>query len=432
MHERPPSPLVLDDKKHVWHPYSSTHSDLPVFPVKSASGVHLTLENGKQLIDGMSSWWCAIHGYNVPELNNAVKRQLEAMAHVMFGGLTHEPAVTLCKKLVEITPEKLETVFLVDSGSVSVEVAMKMAIQYWQARKFKHKQKFISLKNGYHGDTLGAMSVCDPVTGMHTLFSDILAKNYFIASPECDFNEPCKIEHLDELRSVLAKHHKNIAALILEPVVQGTGGMKFYSSDYLKQAKILCEKHDVLLIADEIATGFGRSGKMFACEHAGISPDIMCVGKSLTGGYLTLAATLCTKQISDTISNNQPNVFMHGPTFMGNPLACAVAIENIRLLQSSPWQINIKKIEQQLTKELELCKTLDCVKDVRILGAIGVVELKQAVNMSKIQQAFVDQGVWIRPFGKLIYLMPPYIINERQLNTLTQAIYTVLKNGQHL
>jgi len=426
------STLLDDDKNHVWHPYSSTHSELPVFPVKSAKGVHLTLEDGRQLVDGMSSWWCAIHGYNVPELNAALTRQLDDMAHVMFGGLTHAPAVSLCKKLVEITPEKLETVFLVDSGSVAVEVAMKMAIQFWQARKLCSKQKFVSLKGGYHGDTFGAMSVCDPVTGMHALFSDILAKNYFISSPECLFGEPCKTEHLDELRSTLALHHSDIAALILEPVVQGAGGMKFYSADYLKQAKKICEEHDVLLICDEIATGFGRSGKMFACEHAGISPDIMCIGKSLTGGYLTLAATLCTKHISDTISNNPPHLFMHGPTFMGNPLACAVAIENIRLLQASAWQQNIQQIEQQLNQELEPCKKLDCVEDVRVLGAIGVVELKQTVNMSKIQQTFVDQGVWIRPFGKLIYLMPPYIINKTQLNTLTQAIYTVLNDGQHL
>ena len=432
MHERPTSPLVLDDKKHVWHPYSSTYPALPAYPVKSANGVYLTLEDGRQLIDGMSSWWCAIHGYNVPELNDAIKNQLNDMAHVMFGGLTHAPAVTLCKKLVEITPQKLETVFLVDSGSVSVEVAMKMAIQYWQARQLPRKQKFLSLRSGYHGDTLGAMSVCDPVTGMHTLFSAILAKNYFISSPECVFGEPCETGHLDELKNVLIQHSSEIAALILEPVVQGAGGMKFYSADYLKQAKKLCEKHSVLLIADEIATGFGRSGKMFACEHADISPDIMCVGKSLTGGYLTLAATLCTKEISDTISNNPPHIFMHGPTFMGNPLACTVAIESIRLLQTSPWQQNIKKIEQQLIKELEVCKKLECVENVRVLGAIGVVELKQAVNMSKIQQAFVDQGVWIRPFGKLIYLMPPYIINKSELNTLTQAIYTVLNKGQHL
>ena len=426
------SSLLNDDKKYVWHPYSSTHSDIPVFAVLSANGVYLTLEDGRQLIDGMSSWWCAIHGYNVPELNDAIKQQLESMAHVMFGGLTHAPAVKLCKKLVEITPAKLETVFLCDSGSVSVEVAMKMAIQYWQAQKQSNKphtgkQKFISLRKGYHGDTLGAMSVCDPVTGMHALFTDVLAKNFFIPSPECAFGQPCQAKDLFALKTLLEQHNASIAALILEPVVQGAGGMKFYSADYLKQAKTLCEEYDVLLIADEIATGFGRSGKLFACEHANISPDIMCLGKSLTGGYMTLAATLCTKEISNVISNNPPHVFMHGPTFMANPLACSVALENIRLLQASPWQKNIKAIEKQLISGLQPCKKLDAVHDVRVLGAIGVVELKQAVDMPKIQQDFVDAGVWIRPFGKLIYLMPPYIIQENELKLLCNAIFNVLK-----
>ncbi|MFV9615566.1 MAG: adenosylmethionine--8-amino-7-oxononanoate transaminase [Gammaproteobacteria bacterium] len=426
--------MLNDDKKHVWHPYSSTHSDSPIFAVKSANGVYITLEDGKQLIDGMSSWWCAIHGYNVPELNHAIKQQLDSMAHVMFGGLTHAPAVKLCTKLVEITPEKLETVFLSDSGSVSVEVAMKMAIQYWQARQHTsqpqaNKQKFISLRNGYHGDTLGAMSVCDPVTGMHALFKDILAKNFFIASPECAFGQPCQPQDLFDLKNILEQHHESIAALILEPVVQGAGGMKFYSAAYLKQAKSLCEEYDVLLIADEIATGFGRSGKLFACEHADISPDIMCIGKSLTGGYMTLAATLCTKEISDTISNNPPHVFMHGPTFMANPLACSVALESIRLLQNSPWQENIKAIEKRLISGLQPCKKLAAVNEVRVLGAIGVVELKQAVDMSIMQQAFVDAGVWIRPFGKLIYLMPPYIIQENELDLLCNAIFDVLNTS---
>ena len=426
------NPSILDDdKNHVWHPYSSTHSAIPVFPVKSADGVYLTLEDETRLIDGMSSWWCAIHGYNVPELNNAIKQQLDKMAHVMFGGLTHAPAVQLCKKLVEITPEKLKTVFLADSGSVSVEIAMKMAIQYWQAKQQPKKQNFVSLKNGYHGDTLGAMSVCDPVTGMHTLFSDILAKNFFAPSPECAFGEPCQPEHIAELRKIVETHHESIAALILEPIVQGAGGMKFYSADYLNQAKTLCEEHNVLLIADEIATGFGRSGKLFACEHAGISPDIMCLGKSLTGGYMTLAATLCTKEISDVISNNPPYVFMHGPTFMGNPLACAVALESIRLLQASDWQQQVLQIEHLLIKELEPCKGFAEVADVRVLGAIGVVELKHDVNMEKIQQAFVDAGVWIRPFGKLIYLMPPYIINKHEVNKLTNVIINVLNHGKH-
>jgi adenosylmethionine-8-amino-7-oxononanoate aminotransferase len=424
------SSLLNDDKKHVWHPYSSTHSDIPVFAVESANGVYLTLEDGRQLIDGMSSWWCAIHGYNVPELNDALKQQLDSMAHIMFGGLTHAPAVRLCKKLVEITPAKLETVFLCDSGSVSVEVAMKMAIQYWQAKQQTAKQKFISLRNGYHGDTLGAMSVCDPVTGMHTIFTDILAKNFFIPSPECAFGQACQTKDLFHLKTTLEQHNESIAALILEPVVQGAGGMKFYSADYLKQAKSLCEEYDVLLIADEIATGFGRSGKLFACEHANISPDIMCIGKSLTGGYMTLAATLCTKNISNVISNNPPHVFMHGPTFMANPLACSVALENIRLLQASPWQKNIKNIEKRLIRGLQPCEKLGAVNEVRVLGAIGVVELKHPVVMSKIQQAFVDAGVWIRPFGKLIYLMPPYVIRENELDLLCNAIFNVLNHGK--
>ena len=424
--------LLADDQNYVWHPYSPAPSNIPALPVKSASGVYLTLEDGRQLIDGMSSWWCAIHGYNVPELNNAITQQLEKMAHVMFGGLTHAPAVQLCKKLVEITPDKLETVFLTDSGSISVEVAMKMAVQYWQAKQLPQKQKFVSLKNGYHGDTIGAMSVCDPVTGMHSLFTDILSKNYFVSSPQCKFNSPYSKNDVAELEVLFTQHHNEIAAFILEPVVQGAGGMKFYSADYLKQAKALCEQYNILLITDEIATGFGRTGKLFACEHANISPDILCLGKSLTGGYLTLAATLCTKEISRTISNNPPHVFMHGPTFMGNPLACAVALENIRLLQATNWQKNIQKIEKILRENLSLCRQIEDVNDVRVLGGIGVVELKQNVNMKKIQQAFVDAGVWVRPFGKLIYLMPPYIIEEHELKQLTKVIYDVLINGKHL
>lgn len=426
------SSLLNDDKRYTWHPYSSTNSDVPVFAVKSASGTRLTLTDGRQLIDGMSSWWCAIHGYNVPELNQAIKQQLDDMAHVMFGGLTHKPAVELCKKLVEITPDKLETVFLADSGSVSVEIAMKMAVQYWQAKQLNSKQKFVSLRNGYHGDTLGAMSVCDPVTGMHTLFTGMLAKNYFAPSPSCVFGKPCQQEDVADLKAILESHHKSIAALILEPIVQGAGGMKFYSADYLKQARSLCEQYDVLLISDEIATGFGRSGKLFGCEHADISPDIMCIGKSLTGGYMTLAATLCTKEVSDTISNNPPYTFMHGPTFMGNPLACSVALESIRLLQASDWQQKVKTIERLLTEGLLPCNKIDDVVDVRVLGAIGVVELTQPVNMSKIQQAFVDAGVWIRPFGKLIYLMPPYTISASDIDILCNAIIKVLNHGKHL
>jgi adenosylmethionine---8-amino-7-oxononanoate aminotransferase len=424
--------LLDDDKKHIWHPYSAINSEVPVYAVKSASGTRLTLEDGRQLIDGMSSWWCAIHGYNVPELNQAIRQQLKDMAHVMFGGLTHKPAVELCKKLVKITPGNLDTVFLADSGSVSVEIAMKMAVQYWQAKKLTKKQKFVSLRNGYHGDTMGAMSVCDPVTGMHTLFTEILAKNHFAPSPACKFGEPCREEDIAELKSILDSQHATIAALILEPVVQGAGGMKFYSADYLKQARSLCEQYDVLLIADEIATGFGRSGKLFACEHADISPDIMCIGKSLTGGYMSLAATLCTREISETISSNPPYAFMHGPTFMGNPLACSVALESIRLLLSSDWQQKVKNIEKQLIDSLSPCKKIDGVTDVRVLGAIGVIELEQPVNMSKIQQAFVDAGVWLRPFGKLVYLMPPYTIETSEIKILCNAVIDILNDGKHL
>jgi len=423
--------LKAEDRQYIWHPYSAINADLPIFAVHSAHDVYLKLEDGRELIDGMSSWWCAIHGYNVKTLDDAISKQLKNMAHVMFGGLTHEPAIKLGKKLVEITPAGLDTVFLADSGSVSVEIAMKMAVQYWQASERPSKQKFVSLKNGYHGDTIGAMSVCDPVTGMHTLFRDILAENYFAPSPACPFDTPCSEEDTTELEAILEQHHDNIAALILEPVVQGAGGMKFYSPDYVRKAKNLCERFDVLLIADEIATGFGRSGRLFACEHADISPDIMCVGKSLTGGYMTLAATLCTRKISESISNNPPHVFMHGPTFMGNPLACSVANASIELLLSSPWQQRVSSIETQLKAGLAPCIKLEDVADVRVLGAIGVVELKRAVNMSQILQAFVDAGVWIRPFGKLVYLMPPYIINNEDLATLTKAIFDVINDGKH-
>jgi adenosylmethionine---8-amino-7-oxononanoate aminotransferase len=420
------------DQDHVWHPYSGMSTDMPVFPVASAEGVRLKLADGRELIDGMSSWWCAIHGYNHPVLNQAVQEQLKDMSHVMFGGLTHQPAVELAAKLVEITPDTLQSVFFSDSGSVSVEVAMKMAIQYWQAKgrngEYRSKQKFVSLRQGYHGDTLGAMSVCDPETGMHSLFSEALTKQYFVEAPKCLFGEGCSDGDLVQLKQVLESENENIAALIMEPVVQATGGMRFYSAEYLQQAKILCEENDVLLILDEIATGFGRSGKLFACEHAEIAPDIMCVGKSLTGGYLTLAATLTNREISQTISQHAPGVFMHGPTFMANPLACKVALASIKLLLESSWQEKIKDIEQGLTSGLMPCMQLGHVKEVRVLGAIGVVEMKQAVDMKSIQPQFVEQGIWVRPFGKLIYLMPPYIMNEKDLATLTAGVVKVISN----
>jgi adenosylmethionine---8-amino-7-oxononanoate aminotransferase len=417
---------ISHDTDYVWHPYSAMGSELPVFPVQSAQGVRIKLQDGRQLIDGMSSWWCAVHGYNHPRLNRAIQDQLQSMAHVMFGGLTHEPAATLAKKLVDLTPQPLQTVFFSDSGSVAVEVAMKMAIQYWHAKGQKTKQRFLSLRSGYHGDTFDAMSVCDPVTGMHTLYSEILTQQHFVPQPEARFGEPCDESELDAMRETLQKHQQGIAAVILEPIVQGAGGMWFYSAQYLAAVRRLCDEFDVLLIADEIATGFGRSGKLFACEHADISPDIMCVGKALTGGYMTLAATLTTQKVSDAISNNDPGVFMHGPTFMANPLACAVANASIDLLLTSQWKDKVKALQQGLSNGLQQCNELSTVKEVRVLGAIGVVEMHKPVDMKTIQPAFVKQGVWVRPFGRLVYLMPPYIMPDKELTQLTDAVYRVL------
>ena len=414
------------DSKHVWHPYSAMDSELPVYPVESAQGVRIKLTDGRELIDGMSSWWCAIHGYNHPVMNAALSKQLDNMSHVMFGGLTHEPAVRLAEKLVEITPEPLQTVFFADSGSVSVEVALKMAIQYWHAKGKTKKQHFLTVRYGYHGDTFGAMSVTDPENGMHSLFADALVRQYFIDAPECKFGEACSDEDVAPLEHTLADNNKNIAAVILEPIVQGAGGMRFYSADYLKHVRALCDKHKVLLILDEIATGFGRTGKLFACEHAGISPDIMCIGKSLTGGYMTLAATLTTEKVSRTISKGEPGVFMHGPTFMANPLACTAANTSLQLLLESGWQERIHLIEHGLREGLEPCQQLNAVADVRVIGAIGVVEFIEPVDMKTIQPMFVDAGVWVRPFGKLVYLMPPFIISMKELETLTTAVLKVL------
>ncbi|HEC05888.1 MAG TPA: adenosylmethionine--8-amino-7-oxononanoate transaminase [Thiolapillus brandeum] len=413
------------DAEYVWHPYSSFDSGNPVFPVTSAQGVRIRLADGRELIDGMSSWWCAIHGYNHPVLNAAIETQLQDMAHVMFGGLTHAPAVTLARKLVELTPAGLEKVFFADSGSVAVEVALKMAIQYWHARG-ESRQRFLSLRSGYHGDTFGAMSVCDPVTGMHGLFSSALASQLFAPAPEPAFGQPCTEEHLRPLRKLLEEQGREIAAVILEPIVQGAGGMRFYSADYLRRVRQLCDEHGVLLIADEIATGFGRTGKLFACEWAGISPDILCLGKSLTGGYLTLSATLTTEHIAGTISSNPPGVFMHGPTFMANPLACSVANASIDLLLKSPWQARIETIRDGLETGLAPCRELPGVSEVRVLGAIGVVELHQAVDMRAIQPAFVEAGVWVRPFGKLVYLMPAYVMETQDLRELCAATVNVV------
>ncbi|MDG2018647.1 MAG: adenosylmethionine--8-amino-7-oxononanoate transaminase [Porticoccaceae bacterium] len=420
------SEISQKDQQFVWHPYSSLTHPIPAYEVVSAKGVYLQLADGTQLIDGMSSWWCAIHGYNHPELNAAAKDQIDRMSHVMFGGITHEPAVTLCETLVDITPTGLNKVFLSDSGSVSVEVAIKMAFQYWISQGHSNKNKLLSLKGGYHGDTFAAMSVCDPTNGMHHIFDQVLPQHYFAPKPKVGFDQDCNDSDIAEFRAILQTNHQQIAAVILEPIVQGTGGMNFYSPDYLKQVRALCTQHNVLLIADEIATGFGRTGKLFACEWANISPDIMCLGKSLTGGYMTLAATLCTDEVSNGICDGEAGCFMHGPTFMGNPLACSVANASIDQLLGDNWQANIDRIASTLKTQIKPFTHLDNVADTRVLGAIGVIEMKEPVNLAEIQRKFVEQGIWVRPFGKLVYVMPPFIISDEQLEALMRGIYSVL------
>jgi len=420
------------DKQHIWHPYTSIGDPLPVYGVTHTDKNKLYLDDGTELIDGMASWWSAIHGYNHPKIVSAIQEQAQTMCHVMFGGITHAPAVELCKKLVELSPEPLQKVFLADSGSVSVEVAIKMALQYWLSKGETNKTKLMTAKKGYHGDTFAAMSVCDPVNSMHSMYQGFLPEHIFVEAPKAGFYDNENEAELAALEQAFEQHSNEVAAFIIEPIVQNAGGMNFYHPSYLKKLKTLCDKYHVLLILDEIATGFGRTGKMFACEHANISPDIMCIGKALTGGAMTLSATLATEDVAVGISQGEAGVLMHGPTFMGNPLACSAANASLELLQENDWLSQINRIEQTMNTHLSQCSELDAVANVRVLGGIGVVQVKRAVDVAKIQKYFIrEHKVWIRPFGRLIYIMPPYISTNEDIMALCSAIYQAISTEEY-
>ena len=418
--------LLKRDAESLWHPYAAAPAAIAPYAVKSASGTRLTLHDGRELIDGMSSWWAVIHGYNHPRLNSALTTQLQDMAHVMFGGLTHEPAILLAEKLLALAPSGLGKVFFADSGSVAVEVALKMVLQYWVSSGKPKKKRIMTLRQGYHGDTFGAMSVCDPVNGMHHIFSDLVMPQIFAQAPQIPFDGVWDESECDGIAGLIKNHHLELAAVILEPIVQGAGGMRFYHPNYLAKVRELCDEFDVLLVADEIATGFGRTGELFACNHASITPDILCLGKALTGGYMSFAATLCKNSVSDMISQNSPGLLMHGPTFMANPLACSLALASIDILENSDWQTAVARVENLLRRGLEPCRNLPAVKDVRVLGAIGVVETREPVAVKAVQERLVERGVWLRPFAHLCYTMPPFIATDEEIDKITVAIYAAL------
>jgi adenosylmethionine-8-amino-7-oxononanoate aminotransferase len=417
------------DARHLWHPYSPMPASVPPLLVRSASGVRLQLADGRELIDGMASWWCAVHGYRNPVLDEAVREQLALTSHVMFGGLTHEPAARLAARLAALTPDGLQHVFFTDSGSVAVEVAIKMCLQYWRAHGADQRRRLLTVRGGYHGDTFGAMAVCDPVGGMHSLFTGTLAEHVFAPRPPAGFGAPLQEAYATALHEAVERHAHELAAVIIEPVVQGAGGMHFYSPAIVSYLRELCDRHGVLLILDEIATGFGRTGKLFAAEHAGVAPDVMCVGKALTGGYLTLAATLCTARVSRAISGGEGGALMHGPTYMANPLACAVALASVALLQDGSWAADVARIERGLLAGLAPARELAGVADVRVLGAIGVVQLDHPVDVAAASAAAAQRGVWLRPFRDLIYTMPPYVTGDEDVAAIAGAVVAAAKVG---